>query len=440
MAGYIGSVGEYRGVASLPPSALPPLPESWLPNEHPLYRPRHGRQGQALIAALVFFLIPPLLLVSGVRAPDFENRRLAEFPSPADGWSFFTGLEAWATDHLPLRDAAVQANDAISRAVFGEPPHYAHAPSPDRGPVGVPAQPDDTSKSPQTGYQRVIEGVDGWLYLGLDVRGACYPQRSLAAVSRSLARLRAGVEASGRRFVLVVAPNKSTMVPQYLPETYAGRECAAVATRKFWSEVVPAAQAVDLRARLTEAAENQLGPVYTQYDSHWTHLGALVMTAAIADAAEPGITRSWRMLPGRWVSYPGDLPPLIGRTAQAPNRLYDLAPDGERVLSRPIGTGFRTPLRLAQPSGPGVVSEPTGMIADSFTQSALPYLAGGFGEVTLMHSSMAAKDPAGVGRMLAESDVVVVEVAERDLVSGSSPMVSRNVIDEITTQLAAYPR
>src|SRR4030081_2058162 len=101
---------------------LPPTPESWLPTEHSLYRPRHSRrQRTALTCALVFFLAPTLAFVSGVRAQPFENRPLHQFPSLSGGWGFFTGLANWATDHLTLRQAGVQAANGISTGVFSDP-------------------------------------------------------------------------------------------------------------------------------------------------------------------------------------------------------------------------------------------------------------------------------------------------------------------------------
>ena len=70
-----------------PRRSLPPVHESWLPSEHPLHRPRHAiRQRTSLICAVVFFCTPLLLLLLGVRVPNIENRQLAAFPSPGDGW------------------------------------------------------------------------------------------------------------------------------------------------------------------------------------------------------------------------------------------------------------------------------------------------------------------------------------------------------------------
>lgn len=422
-------------------SGLPPVHEAWLPNQHPLYRPRHAaRQRHSLAAAVVFFCLPLVLAVAGVRAPEFENRRLAEVPSLTAGWRFFTGFDSWATDHLPLRDVAVDANDAISRAVFGEPPDYPGGERSSPGPVNNPVPPGQKRQEPSQGFRTVIEGDDSWLYLGYDVRGACHPDRSAQKTVKALQRLRAGVEATGRAFVLVVAPNKTTMVPDNLPDSFAGKTCAGRAQARFWTRTVPEIGAVDLRDSLLRAGARVRTPVYTKFDSHWTPIGALTMVRAIAEAAEPGITANWRELPGGPDTFAGDLPPLIGKTGAVTVERYQLAPDGTRVTSRPIAEDFQQPLRLTQPAGPGLVTRRVGMVADSFTQQALPYLAGGFADVSILHAMTAGKDPAAAGRMLAETDVVVVEVAERFLTSGGSPMTSDKVIDGIIEKLAASPR
>src|SRR5207237_3195704 len=118
----------------------------------------------ALVSASVFFLTPLLLLVLGVRPPAFENRKLASFPSPADGWGFFTGMQSWGTDHLPLRDSAVGFEDWFSRTFFGEPPKLGDQQPQTGGPIPGPVGPGEPSASDEDkhkirarGFARVIE-------------------------------------------------------------------------------------------------------------------------------------------------------------------------------------------------------------------------------------------------------------------------------------------
>jgi alginate O-acetyltransferase complex protein AlgJ len=431
-------------------SALPPVHEAWLPKEHSLYRPRHGRrQVGALASALAFFCTPLLLLIFGVRPEAIENRPLTSFPSPTDGWGFFTGMGQWATDSLPLRGDAVRIEDWVSRNLFGESPKLGEQQQ-DGGPIPGPLPPgplppgsspgEDRDRMRARGYPKVIEGQDGWYYLGYDVLGACLPDRSLDEVITALRRLRSVVESSGRRFVLTVAPDKTTMVPEHLPRDYVGAACAREAGATLWRRLAAEAGVVDLRPLLSSVATRIGSPTYSKVDSHWTYEGGLMLATGVAEAIRPGVTVNWRFSPAEMVTRSGDLPPLIGRAEDYSLQYYDLAPDGRDVRSRKVDSDFRQPLVLTQPKRSGVVDKSVGMIADSFSQLATPYLAAGFSDITVIHADTVRADPSGVGKILAGKDVIVVEAVQRSLAGGISAVVSKDVIDAIEAQLAAQPR
>jgi alginate O-acetyltransferase complex protein AlgJ len=184
--------------------------EAWLPPDHPMHRPRHGRrQLTALICAGLFFLTPTITHSVGIHPARFENRPLAGFGDPREGWAWLAELPAWTADHLPFRDSAVRATDAVSRSIFDEPAALSGPPPAPRL-AGAAVTP--ISHPPIAPFPTVIEGNDGWLYLGADVSGACAPSRSLSDTLVSLRRLRAAVEASGRRFILVVPPDKTRVL------------------------------------------------------------------------------------------------------------------------------------------------------------------------------------------------------------------------------------
>ncbi|MGH3863307.1 alginate O-acetyltransferase AlgX-related protein [Actinokineospora sp.] len=423
---------------------LPSVHEAWLPKEHTLYRPRHGeRQSPALVTAMIFFCTPLLLLVLGVRPEAFENRPLAAFPSPGQGWGFFTGFEPWAADNLPLRSVALDIDDQVSRRVFGEPPQLGR--QVDSGPgVGTVAPPskseNDRKKILAQGFPKVLEGQDDWLYLGYDILGACLPERPLDQVVGSMKRLQAEVERSGRQFVLMIGPDKTTMVPQYLPAQYLGSDCARQTRDEFWRRMIAEAGATDLRPALRTAGERRGAPVYSRLDTHWTYEGGLVMVRAIAEDIQAGVTAAWKATPSTVVERKADIPPLLGREGVFPLQNYNLAPDGKTVRSRPIDSAFREPLRLTQPAGPGIVNKKVALIGDSLTLFATPFLAGGFSDVTVVHSDTAGTDPSAVAKILAESDVVVVEAVERSLVGGINPVITDAVINAIASELAKHPR
>ncbi len=437
-------------VVSRPPpltpadGGLPATPEAWLPNEHSLYRPRHSRrQRTALVCALVFFLAPAMAFVLGVRPEPFENRDLQDFPAPGNGWAFFTSFPGWASDHLPLREAGVHVANGVSTGVFGDSPESGRGtPS---GPVGidpqVPGGPNSDERR-NTFYPKMIFGKDDWLYLGADVSNKCKPDLELGQVIDALQRLRQVVESSGRRFELVIAPDKSTVVPENLPGNYAGKDCSTALSELFWNRATSEAGAIDLRPELARTAARVGHPLYGPNDTHWTYEGGLTMTYSLAEQLETGVTSTWEVAPGEMSKWPADLPPLLGRSEQREMRKYKLAPDGETNQERYVASDFRAPLRLTgKASGTGTVADRTGLIADSFTQFASPFLAAGFQDLVIVHAETVAGDPAtNAANLLADRDVILVELAERNVAGGATPLLRNDVIDAIGAVLAQNPR
>lgn len=421
--------------------------EAWLPADHPLHRPRHGgRQLLALISALVFFMLPLLALILGMRPARFENRPLADAPSLSDGWGFFTAAPAWAADHLPFRDHAVQLADGVSRGIFGEPAPFGAQPNRDQLPGGptapLPPGPAVTPFAPSSGipgvFPRVVAGENGWLYYGEDVEAKCAPLHPLDQTIDAVNRLRAAVEASGRRFVLVVAPDKSTAVPEFLPDEYPGRDCARAGTDAFWPQITERAGAVDLRPALAKLAARG-DPIYHQRDTHWTDLGALLMTKVLADRISPGSTDSWQIEPSQIVKSGADLPRLIGRTEVNTYLQYSLAPSGDQDLTGHHIDDIREPVFIGAGRVPGVVTRPVTMLADSYSESAARYLQAGFADVALVSYETAGSDPARIGALMAHRPVVVLEVVERNLASGNVALLQPGALDAISAQLAARP-
>ena len=398
----------------------------------------------ARVCAVIFLLLPVVSMAFGARAVPFENRPLVPFPS-FTGWSFFTSLSGWATDHLPLRQSGVRAEDWVSRNVFGELPPQGQSNT--GAPLGsLPqANPGPAGTAPGISqYATVLQGSDGWLYLGQDVSYKCQPTLDQQQVIASLRQLRQDVVASGRQFVLIVAPDKSTMVPQHLPADFVGKSCWQAATSSFWSRVDSQAGNLDVRPALTAAAAQSGQPLYDQIDTHWSFLGGIVMTYALAGKLQPGITGGWVTIPTATVPWPADIPPLLGEQANRQLTKYRLEPDGYTDRTNYVGSTFRTPLNLTDPPGttplPGQITEPVGMIADSFTQFASPFLAAAFTNLTIVHPETISADPAAdATALLGDKKVVVLELAEREVAGGASPILRPSVIAAIGQGLAAHP-
>jgi hypothetical protein len=252
--------------------------------------------------------------------------------------------------------------------------------------------------------------------------------------------LRKAVEKSGRKFVFVIPPDKTTMVPQHLPASYPNKECSQAVAGKDWAQVTaPGGGALDLRPEL-RASEQRMGrPVYPPNDTHWTDEGALVMTRGIANAIHPGITHTWDSKAVGRYSAGADLPPMLGKRASKSNVLYDLRPDGENDRTGPDVADIDTPVTRAAEPITGTVNEKTLVFGDSFTKAAARYLSGGFSNLTMLAYYTKQNDQATALNAMVDSDVVVIETVERSVFSGNLPFLEDSFLNAAQRKLEQHP-
>ncbi|HEY2062419.1 MAG TPA: hypothetical protein VGH57_28880 [Amycolatopsis sp.] len=434
-----------------PQQQLPAVHEAYLPREHALHRPRHGkRQMTALVAALLFFTTPTLLWVFGVRPGEIENHKLASFPSLAGGFNFFTDLPTWATDQLSFRAGAIAAADGISRSLFGEDAPLDQGPAANAGPIPAPPlqQPGAPNTGPtapslpgssQAGYRKVVQGLDGWLYYGYDAEAKCTPTQDIDTTLKKVNELRAAVEASGRKFEFVVTPDKSTMVPQFLPGSYPGKECSQAAAPNDWYKMTTVGRSLDLRPALAASAARVGRPIYAPNDTHWRDEGGLVLTRALAEAIQPGSTSSWMSTPDGQYDAIADLPLLLGKSGVKTNTQYSLLPDG--VTDRATGFIGSIDQPVQRKSGPldGTVNKPTLIYGDSFSLASSRYLDAAFTNLTYLAYSTDKTTQAGAVDQFVNSQVVVLEAVERNVAGGLVPFTDDGFISAVKTALAAHP-
>lgn len=418
-------------------TVLPPVHESLLPTEHALHRPRHGAtQRVSLICAVVFLALPAVAFVLGVHPREFENRALTAFP----GITEVEKLQPWASDHLPLREQAIGLYDAISRGVFGEPPAR---PKSDQGGAVIPTETSKPAKPqrPPVTFPDVVEGTNGWLYLGNELASHCSQAFATDEVVRRLRVLRDGVTATGRKFVVVVAPDKATLYPQNLPPDLPGRECHREVVDEFWAAMSKEDYVLDVRKDLKDWGERLGTPVYGPVDAHWGEEGGVVAARRVAEKLWPGLTSSWRVEEGPAWQAAADLPPLIGRTGTTTGLSYRVLPDGKTSRTRDdTSRDLGKPLRLATTTGPGTYAPKVGMLGDSFTIRTTKYLGSAFRDLTIVHHGQLAADRGeAAGKMLADTTAVVVEVAERSLAGGTLSLLNPVVVDNLLKELRAKP-
>ncbi|MEV7010282.1 hypothetical protein [Streptosporangium sp. NPDC051022] len=382
-----------------------------------LPRPR-GRRLPMLLAAGLFFFAPALAFAAGERAVSIENRKLPDFPSLSRGWDFIPEAEAWAVAHLPLRQYAVRGNVALSEGLFGQPPSY--------GTKGKPS------------YPRVIEGRDGWLYFGDDVTEACRPRWSIAETLDRTRRLAEIVRGSGRRFVLTVAPDKTTISPGALPGRFLGQACLNERKRQFWTALEAARPPgyMDLRGPLEQLQRQSGTSAYWRTDSHWNERSCGLYGTRLALTLDPGLLRDTRLVEIGRATRAGDLGTLLGTPREETIDRWRLDRDGVRQARQdnaqmPVSftvanTSARAPLFQSR----------TLLIGDSFTRNSLPWVTPYFADLTYLRSDAPAKaGPEYVAEKVARSETVVFEMVERYFVGGHGEMLDEATLTAIERAL-----
>jgi alginate O-acetyltransferase complex protein AlgJ len=204
--------------------------------------------GLYLPLADYFFNFDPTLLD--------ENRALAKLPAfKIDITALSTypkDFEAFYNDHFGFRRALI----------FGRSLAFIKL-------LGVSPNPD------------VIIGRDGWLFYS-EKRALAYYRRvklftnaELAQWQQALEKRRDELAQHGSRYLMVIAPNKDTIYPEFMPA-----EITRINAESRMDQLVNYLQThsdidiLDLRPALTAAKANQL--VYYRTDTHWNQFGALI--------------------------------------------------------------------------------------------------------------------------------------------------------------------
>ena len=355
------------------------------------------------LLGIAFFATPVGLRAVGVTAHPFENRVLAGPPKLSQGFDAFDQTTRFFVDRMPLREQAVRANTWLSRHIFDTTPRYGEGAFAAAGRSGLPfgqplaAQPAGAQRprpnQPAPSGNHAVVGRDGWLYLQGELDRACSPFIPFAQAASGWERIASIVRASGRRAVVLVVPDKSTIYPEHLPASFAQKQCSEQNRQALWSAIGAAARGnvVGLRSALLAAKEHAGDGLYRRKDSHWSTLGTLALVRAALARVGGGVReRPSEIVDPGPATYTGDLTTLVGAAEQdrAQRRDVRRAPGAPRVPGRAL------------------------FVYDSYGQLALPQLAPYFANLRSIDWSQIT--PAGVAAQVARSDTVIFETVERE--------------------------
>jgi hypothetical protein len=252
-------------------------------------RPRIGQICAVAIFALA--LVAPALGQIAGWGTGGNAESLAERPTfnPRNVSAFIDQSERWINDNFGLRQPLIQLNSML------------------RSLVGA------------SEWRSVLIGRDGWLFYRGDQiieqdRGLeNFSETDLSVYVSALDARRRWLERSGARMVMMVAPDKSTIYPEYMVP-----EMPQVAPTRLdqLAAAIAGTGVIFLDLRPVLRAAKSSGPIYYKTDSHWTSLGAYVAANELLRVLHPIFPELDSFPPGAWsfefaFSAGGDLMPAF---------------------------------------------------------------------------------------------------------------------------------
>ncbi len=293
---------------------------------------------------------------------------------------FGNDFETWFSKRFAFRGKVVDAFSSIKETVF------------------------------HTGNDQVIVGDDRFLYfadtLADYTREDPLTEEELAGIAAALSALQSYADDHGARFLFVVAPNKNTVYPEYMPDRYGRLSETSNLDRLYaYLDAHTDVSYLDLRPALTAAKDSAL--LYHKRDSHWNGTGAHVAYSAVCDAlalTPPDFSEFSRVSTDR---FEGDLDRLLypGSVHYDDDVTYAL--DGQFVYTSAFGTAMDMEITTRSAGKSGKLL----MFRDSFASAWMQSFAITFSDCRFERAIPYRMDA------LEETayDVVIVEIVERNL-------------------------
>jgi alginate O-acetyltransferase complex protein AlgJ len=356
------------------------------------------------LAVILIFLAaltaPGLGLVAGVDRATISEAEMREL-APAPAWSWQLGaLAAWPAafrryfvDHFAFRSRLIHMQAVLSWE-------------------WLRTSPSDT----------VIAGTDGWLFYGDDgglqdyVQTEPFDEASMEAWRETLERTRDWLDARGIKYLVVFAPDKQMIYPEYMPASLGRlspkyRVDRLIEYLRRHSTLDP----LDLRPAVRSAKSSEL--LYDRYDTHWNDRGGLVGYQAIMERLQRWFPSMRPLTRDDFVESAaapsGDRTTMLGLVDQGKIAMPGLVRRGgwsarvvEPATPDPYGEEGRLVSEIPGSSLPRAV-----VFRDSFAGRLMPYLSEHFSRAVYLWEN--DFDPTVVERE--HPDVVVQEFVARHL-------------------------
>jgi len=348
-------------------------------SEHPSTTDASAWDTRLTIAA--FFAALWLPLLGAIALPESsvsatENRFLAPLPELAWSWERLRGypgeLEAYYDDHMGFRNSLIRSNARLWVTVLGSSPS-----------------------------DQLIVGKNGWFFFNHPTaleqyRGlARFTPEELRRWKEALEERRDWLAERGIGYVLILAPNKHVIYPEFMPDRYprvGGDEQHAQLAE--YLRLHSGLTVVDLMPPLLEAKAEER--VYHLTDTHWNDVGAYTAYLHILDGIDrvlPGFSESSppaEVEPRRHTTPGMGLTSIVGLSRSYSEDRLELRKTQPRARVSPEHRrGYKTRERQLLPLALGVDDPrlPRAILfRDSFANALLPYLSENFRRILFVWS------------------------------------------------------
>jgi hypothetical protein len=297
----------------------------------------------------------------GIKPPRFDARALFDN-------DYYRSFDQYVNDSFSLRSPLIFAKRWLDYHVFGA-----------------------------TDIADVHVGHRGWLYSRESIedylKAACDDSAAIEHLVLTLHAMERMIEASGRRFIFTIAPNKSTIYPEFLGFVPPAKTCDRSRYDLLLEtlERHPLKHFVRLDRRLQKAKQNQ-ALLYGPASAYWNASGAGIA----ADAIHTEIVQA------------ADSYPAFADLHHNPIEQNDLA---RRMM------GFRTEIEdaaVVQVRSSGTFDQPNAIIyGDGYLKNLIPYLARMFDRFQVIRSNSIPSQQHAEDWQAA--DVILLERAESTL-------------------------
>jgi hypothetical protein len=220
------------------------------------------------------------------------------------------------------------------------------------------------------------------------------------------------VRESGRKVVVVIAPDKSTIYPEFLPPDLPMRACMVDGRAQLWKHLEQSREPslLPLRQAVTSARSDFDHRIYFRTDSHWNSAGSSVLVrAVVARVGTSKIPASAVVAVGKR-PHTGDLGGLLGAPEEETEHAVEIRSPGTRLPGRIV------------------------FVHDSFGEGPLGSLDA---QATDLSTAMWANDsPTTIIKAIAGADTVILETVEREVTYRGSAILTPAFFRQLEIALA----